>query len=248
MSANPIYSAEAYLEDPLNTDDLDEILKEDGDTHFGDIPDDEYDDQEPEEFLETPITKKNIRPVFADQSDTPPSEQNQEILFKELMREHQKRLYRFVIRYIDQAEDAADITQQAFAEAARTIHCFRGDSKLSTWLYGIAMNMVRNYLSRAPHRVYRFESDDILGGLACPEPDPSDSFEQRELLAMVEGAFSGLPQEMSEVLSLVAIDEISYHEAAEILAIPLGTVRSRVSRARTVLRTHFLKAGVALKF
>ena len=248
MSANPIYSAEAYLEDRLNTDDLDEILKEDGDTHFGDIPDDEYDDQEPEEFLETPKTKKNTRPVFADQSDTPPSEQNQEILFKELMREHQKRLYRFVIRYIDQAEDAADITQQAFAEAARTIHCFRGDSKLSTWLYGIAMNMVRNYLSRAPHRVYRFESDDILGGLACPEPDPSDSFEQRELLALVEGAFSGLPQEMSEVLSLVAIDEISYHEAAEILAIPLGTVRSRVSRARTVLRTHFLKAGVALKF
>jgi RNA polymerase sigma-70 factor (ECF subfamily) len=110
------------------------------------------------------------------------------------------------------------------------------------------MNMVRNYLSRAPHRVYRFESDEILGGLACPEPDPSDSFEQRELLALVEGAFSGLPQEMSEVLSLVAIDEISYHEAAEILAIPLGTVRSRVSRARTVLRTHFLKAGVALKF
>ncbi|MCF8163210.1 MAG: sigma-70 family RNA polymerase sigma factor [Sulfuritalea sp.] len=64
------------------------------------------------------------------------------------MKEHQKRLYRFVIRYIDQAEDAADITQQAFAEAARTIHCFRGDSKLSTWLYGIAMNMVRNYIRK----------------------------------------------------------------------------------------------------
>jgi hypothetical protein len=148
MSANPIYSAEAYLEDPLNTDDLDEILKEDGDSHFVDIPDDEYDDQEPEESFETPITKKNSRPIFADHSDTPPSEQNQEILFKELMREHQKRLYRFVIRYIDQAEDAADITQQAFAEAARTIHCFRGDSKLSTWLYGKAMNMVRNYIRK----------------------------------------------------------------------------------------------------
>ena len=64
------------------------------------------------------------------------------------MKEHQKRLYRFVIRYIDQADDAADITQQAFVEAARTIHCFRGDSKLSTWLYGIAMNMVRNYIRK----------------------------------------------------------------------------------------------------
>ena len=171
-----------------------------------------------------------------------------EILFRELMRDHQKRLYRFVIRYIDHPDDAADITQQAFVEAARTISSFRGDSKLSTWLYGIAMNMVRNYLSRAPHRVYRFESDEILGGLAGAELDPSDSLAQKELLELVECAFAGLPQEMSEVLSLVAIDEISYQEAADILAIPLGTVRSRVSRARAVLRTHFQQAGIAIAF
>jgi len=148
MSANPVLSVEAYLEDPLSADDLNDILKEDVDIHFGEIPDDEYDDQEPEESLELPIPKRATRPIYADESDTPPSERDQEILFKELMKEHQKRLYRFVIRYIDQAEDAADITQQAFAEAARTIHCFRGDSKLSTWLYGIAMNMVRNNIRK----------------------------------------------------------------------------------------------------
>jgi hypothetical protein len=148
MSANPVLSAEAYLEDPLSADDLNDILKEDVDIHFGDLPDDEYDDQEPEESYELPISKRAARPIYDDESDTPPSERDQEILFKELMKEHQKRLYRFVIRYIDLAEDAADITQQAFAEAARTIHCFRGDSKLSTWLYGIAMNMVRNYIRK----------------------------------------------------------------------------------------------------
>jgi hypothetical protein len=148
MSANPVFSAEAYLEDPLSADDIDNILKEDVDIHFDDLPDDEYDDQDPEESLSLPIAKRATRPIYADESDTPPSERDQEILFKELMKEHQKRLYRFVIRYIDQAEDAADITQQAFAEAARTIHCFRGDSKLSTWLYGIAMNMVRNYMRK----------------------------------------------------------------------------------------------------
>jgi hypothetical protein len=148
MSANPVFSAEAYLEDPLSADDIDNILKEDVDIHFDDLPDDEYDDQDPEESLNLPIAKRATRPIYADESDTPPSERDQEILFKELMKEHQKRLYRFVIRYIDQAEDAADITQQAFAEAARTIHCFRGDSKLSTWLYGIAMNMVRNYMRK----------------------------------------------------------------------------------------------------
>ena len=78
----------------------------------------------------------------------PRAQDDQEILFRELMRDHQKRLYRFVIRYIDHPDDAADITQQAFAEAARTISTFRGDSKLSTWLYGIAMNMVRNYMRK----------------------------------------------------------------------------------------------------
>ena len=148
MSANPVFSAEAYLEEPLSVDDLDDILKDDVDIHFSNLQDDEFDDLESEESLDLPLEKKTTRSIYADEGDTPPSERDQEILFKELMKEHQKRLYRFVVRYIDQSEDAADITQQAFAEAARTIHCFRGDSKLSTWLYGIAMNMVRNYIRK----------------------------------------------------------------------------------------------------
>ena len=80
--------------------------------------------------------------------DRAPSELDQEALFRELITQHQRRLYRFVIKYIDHPDDAADITQQAFVEAARTIATFRGDSKLSTWLFGIAMNMVRNYLRK----------------------------------------------------------------------------------------------------
>ena len=153
-----------------------------------------------------------------------------------------------MIKYIDHPDDAADITQQAFAEAARTIATFRGDSKLSTWLFGIAMNMVRNYLSRAPHRVHKFETDESLIWLASSELDPSDSLSQRELLSLAEKAFGDLPIEMSEVLGLVAVDEISYQDAADILHIPLGTVRSRVSRARAVLRAQFEQAGVKLQF
>lgn len=80
--------------------------------------------------------------------DLAPCELDQEALFRELISQHQRRLYRFVIKYIDHPDDAADITQQAFVEAARTIATFRGDSKLSTWLFGIAMNMVRNYLRK----------------------------------------------------------------------------------------------------
>lgn len=86
--------------------------------------------------------------VLESSPDCEPYELDQEALFRELIAQHQRRLYRFVIKYIDHPDDAADITQQAFVEAARTIATFRGDSKLSTWLFGIAMNMVRNYLRK----------------------------------------------------------------------------------------------------
>jgi len=108
-----------------------------------------------DEDIENPVKEfieKNLAPflpTLIDQNSTlPPFQLDQEILFRELIQQHQKRLYRFVIKYIDQPEDAADITQQAFVEAARTIASFRGDSKLSTWLFGIAMNMVRNYMRK----------------------------------------------------------------------------------------------------
>ncbi len=187
-------------------------------------------------------------PALSLDTTLPPAQLDQELLFRQLISQHQRRLYRFVIKYIDHPDDAADITQQAFVEAARTIASFRGDSKLSTWLFGIAMNMVRNYLSRAPHRVHKFETDDSLLAVASSEPDPSDCLVQKELLMLAERAFGELPSEMSEVLGLVAIDEISYQEAADLLDIPLGTVRSRVSRARAVMRAQFEQAGVKLQF
>ncbi len=97
---------------------------------------------------DTQLTPIRTLSVLDNPDDLPPFQLDQEKLFKSLIDQHQRRLYRFVIKYIDHPDDAADITQQAFAEAARTITSFRGDSKLSTWLFGIAMNMVRNYLRK----------------------------------------------------------------------------------------------------
>ena len=248
MSDQLLTSEENEFDPLLLMDDL--IVEIDGDLDSIES-DDEFESEEGYPQKKPSATKK----IFSSMelrsdplSDIPLLERDQEILFRDLIDQHQRRLYRFVIKYIDHPDDAADITQQAFVEAARTIASFRGDSKLSTWLFGIAMNMVRNYLSRAPHRVYKFETDEILLSVAGSALDPSESLEQKQILDLVEIAFSELPEEMSEVLGLVAIDEISYQDAAEILSIPLGTVRSRVSRARAVLRTHFKEAGVTLKF
>jgi RNA polymerase sigma-70 factor (ECF subfamily) len=169
-----------------------------------------------------------------------------EALFRQLVTQHRTRLCRFIIRHIGQPNDADDIAQQAFMEAARTIDRFRGESELSTWLYGIAMNLVRNYLNRAPHRIHRFESEAVLDTHFASEGDPHDIVSTQQTLQRLSRLLAELPDEMREVLTLVAIDEIPYEEAAALLSVPVGTVRSRLSRARSTLRSRLARDGIEI--
>ena len=169
-------------------------------------------------------------------------------LFKQLVLEHSKRLYRFILKNIGHSSDAEDLMQQTFLEAARSYASYRGESALSTWLYGIAMNLTRNYLSRSPHRKYDFSDDECLETLACAENDPGDVLERRRIVSALQQELAVLPEEMREVLLLVAFEEVSYEEAAVMLSIPVGTVRSRVSRARGRLRQRLAATGIELDF
>lgn len=178
----------------------------------------------------------------------PPVIVDTEAVFRDLVDAHRDRLYRFVLRHIGHATEAEDLAQQAFVEAARTFEHFRGDSQLSTWLYGIAMNLVRNHLSRAPHRVYRFEEDSVLDDMPAGQPDPEQQCAMTELVGLLERELAGLMPEMREVLLLVAMDDMSYEDAAALLSVPIGTVRSRVSRARSHLRSRMLARGAVLPF
>ncbi|HZY20524.1 MAG TPA: RNA polymerase sigma factor [Ramlibacter sp.] len=171
-----------------------------------------------------------------------------ELLFRQLVSDHQQRLYRFVVKNIGTGTDAEDLTQQAFVEAAQALQTFRGASELSTWLYGIAMNLVRNYLSRAPHRRYTFEDEESLADSASETPDPSEQLAQSQIVRALQQELEGLPPEMREVLLLVALDELSYEQAAVMLSVPVGTVRSRVSRARATLRKRLGAAQHDLGF
>jgi RNA polymerase sigma factor (sigma-70 family) len=171
-----------------------------------------------------------------------------ERLFRDLLDQHRDRLYRFVLRHIGQETEAEELAQQAFVEAARTYENFRGESQLSTWLYGIAMNLVRNHLSRSPQRLYRFEDDSSLDELPGAGFDPEEQCDRIELVRMLERELGGLMPEMREVLLLVALEDMSYEDAAELLALPIGTVRSRVSRARSHLRRRMAAAGALLPF
>lgn len=157
-------------------------------------------------------------------------------VFQDCVKEHRVKLYRFISKYIGPHEDAHELTQQAFVYAYEAYPSFRGQSAFSTWLYGIAMNLVRNHLSRTPHRRYEFVNEEVLSDIAFESPSPLESAELTQKIKHLEEAMEELPAHMREVLMLVALDELSYEEAATFLNVPVGTVRSRLSRARTLLR------------
>ena len=155
-----------------------------------------------------------------------------------LVRLHGPRLYRFIYQKIGHVADAQDLVQQTFLEAHRALASFKGDSELSTWLYGIAKNLVRNYLSRSPHRRFEFCSDELLMEEQDAGPSPMDVLDQGQQLRALTLAMSEIPDHMRQLVWMVVVDELSYEEAAVALNIPKGTVRSRLSRARSALRAR----------
>lgn len=168
----------------------------------------------------------------------------EEQLFRDLVHEHSTRLYRFILKHIGHATEAEELTQQAFVEAVRSYRSFRGESLLSTWLYGIALNLVRNHLSRAPERRYDFVGDAPLAWTESAELSPEEQAQQKQTMTALYEALDELPPHIRDLLLLVSVDDVSYEEAAAMLMVPIGTVRSRISRARTALKKKLGERGV----
>lgn len=180
-------------------------------------------------------------------SDASSVDQNDSELLRALVIKHSDRLQRFIMKHIGNATEAEELAQQAFVEAAASYKAFRGESQLSSWLYGIALNLVRNYLSRAPERRHEFVSDSALDIQSSPDLSPEDTFEQNQTMTLLEESIRELPENMREILLLVGFDELSYEEAATLLTVPIGTIRSRLSRARIALRKKMLQKGLSLE-
>ncbi|MDH5857355.1 RNA polymerase sigma factor [Lampropedia aestuarii] len=170
------------------------------------------------------------------------------ILLRDLVVEHRSKLHRFIVKHIGMGTEAEELTQQAFVEACEAFETFRGQSEISTWLYGIAMNLVRNYLSRSPRRRFDFTDESELLEIAAENLGPDDQAEQVQSLQYLTEAMRDLPAHMREVLLMIAVDELSYEQASVLLCVPVGTVRSRLSRARVALREKLAIAGVELDF
>jgi RNA polymerase sigma-70 factor (ECF subfamily) len=164
--------------------------------------------------------------------------------FSLLVTRHQDRVYRFILKNINHAADAQDLAQDTFVEAYLNLPSFRGDSGFSTWLFGIALNRIRNYVNRAPERRFNHVSVDFLCELMSTADNPSIALEKRELLLAVRQGMDRLPPDLRQILILVSFEKISYKEAAELLNIPMGTVKSRLNRAREVLGVYFRERGL----
>jgi RNA polymerase sigma factor (sigma-70 family) len=163
----------------------------------------------------------------------------------ELALHRRDQLFRFIFRRLQDAAEAEEITQQTFLAAIEGISQFRSDSQLNTWLYGIAANLIANHLTRSPRRRFRWESEDVLEADSNYSTTPEDSIELQDLLQRVRQHISDLPETLKVTMSLVAVEGLSYSEVAAQLKIPVGTVRSRISRSRAILLRRLEEEGVS---
>ena len=160
--------------------------------------------------------------------------------FDLLVLKYQGRIAALVSRYVSDAGELEDVTQEAFIKAYRALGKFRGDSAFYTWLYRIAVNAAKNHLvakGRRPGANATIEDAEGLdeGGLLSESASPEALAMGGELAEVVESALNGLPDELKAALMLREFDGLSYDDIADVLGCPVGTVRSRIFRAREAI-------------
>jgi len=162
--------------------------------------------------------------------------------FGAIVGRYQDRLYNAIYRLVGSAEDARDLLQDAFIKAYENLEGFRGGSSLYTWLFRIAVNTALSHRRKRKwtHATLSPVSDDDPGtaaGWADPSaPDPADPLVSAETEALVQQALDGLDEDHRTVVVLRDIQHCDYREMADILGVPTGTVKSRLHRARLMLR------------
>ena len=155
-----------------------------------------------------------------------------------LFQDHHVHLLRFVRRYLRNSEDAEDVVQATFIEALKCADRFAGLSKPSTWLFGIALNLARNQVRRNCNDMFETVDDTFMDQIPDKNSDPASMVEMRQIAIRVDSILKDLPPKFRKTFEAVLDGEASYEEAANQLQIPIGTIRSRVSRVRASVRAQ----------
>lgn len=166
--------------------------------------------------------------------------------FDLLVQRHHRRIVRLAVRVLGEREIALDVAQEVFVKAWRALERFEGNSRFSTWLTRIAINQCRNELRKrgtVKHTQPSSLHDPMPGtdqprdrAVAASTPEPRMLLEGDETRRALRDALAALPPEAREVLVLKEVEAMSYEGIAEVLEVPVGTVRSRLHRARMQLR------------
>jgi RNA polymerase sigma-70 factor (ECF subfamily) len=157
--------------------------------------------------------------------------------FEVLVRRHQKATFNLLYRLLGDYDEAAEVAQEVFLSAYKSIDRFRGDANFSTWLYRIAFNQAssrRKTLKITQQRYVPLDGVEIRAGA---ETDPLASLEQKEIQDRVQQALGSLTRDDASIILLRDLQDVPYEEVAAILEIPVGTVKSRLHRARKALRS-----------
>jgi RNA polymerase sigma-70 factor (ECF subfamily) len=158
--------------------------------------------------------------------------------FDLLVLKYQQRIVKLVTRYVRDPSEALDVSQEAFVKAFRALPAFRGDSAFYTWLYRIAINTAKNHVASLQRRPVEYDLDTQdpdqhdLSVRLREEETPEGLAMQEQLRQAISEAIAALPEELRTAIMLREVEGLSYEEIAEAMDCPVGTVRSRIFRAR----------------
>lgn len=163
--------------------------------------------------------------------------------FNDLVKRYEKQVYNFAYRLTGNYDDANDISQDALIRVCNAIQSFRGDASFTTWIYRITTNVFLDERKRArahPHSSLDehvdLEESTIVRQIEDPSPQPLAQMEEKELGVILQRAVAALPEYQRAMVLLYHTEQKSYEEIAEIMNLPIGTVKSRLNRARLALK------------
>jgi RNA polymerase sigma-70 factor (ECF subfamily) len=157
--------------------------------------------------------------------------------FELLVRRHEKAIFNLIYRLLGNYDEAAEVAQEVFLSAFKSIHQFRGEANFSTWLYRIGLNHAstrRKSLQSSQQRHIPLDGTEVSADGAV---DPAKNVEHKEIQQRVQQALNSLDPEDARIVLLRDLQDIAYEDVAEMLDIPVGTVKSRLHRARQALKT-----------
>jgi RNA polymerase sigma-70 factor (ECF subfamily) len=167
--------------------------------------------------------------------------------FAQLLERYQKQVYHHALRMTGDPEDAADLTQETFLKVWQGLAAFQGDCAFSTWLYRVTGNVCIDFLRREKKRWGDLSLDDDEGALCAVLPDtapsPQRALEAKEQAKSIQAGLLAISPEHRQVLVLREVDGLSYEEIGQALGLSVGTVKSRIARARLNLAKFLKKSG-----